>query len=555
MAHGDMQDKLSMEKSWFIFEGDHHLGPFSLEEIVEMYQEDRVSQDVMVWKAGNKSWLPISQCPAFSDYIQEKADNHSEIINYKQIFDIDEINQNDEIPPEVPTDSENKNVDSMEEVEFVSNSELNSIEEDKTEVEIEKEEVISHDDEVPTSQEYPSDAYYQDKESIKGFIDESISQNQSELANEKILVTETDIKKFEEVKNLYRPIFSRDYSELKHAAWQKGLVSGLVILMLAVGIYFLLPEEENYNFSNELRLPDIQIFEKIMRQEERKGTKIALALSNNGHDIWIASNRKNSALVYLTLKSIDGKILSTERIVAESKSKLINGVAKFNNFKMVNGNNLVHGHYKVELFGINVGMKAKFHRLLKSINLLKDVTTRFTHNGSFIIANRPISKFEQKLKNYHKTIISKQIQPIRDMLEKYKTFNTFLDKLESNYQGSLDAIDKGVLIQGFEQYYSQSIAPILQGVILDNDKIHISLLNVQPQLAAEYKELFLFGRQIGVLVSDFVDKTKKIQVLKQDIKTRLFLEFQESATILREMGNIRIKRLQQKLLLLQNSFK
>ena len=56
------------EKIWFIFKlGDkHHRGPFSQEEIGRLLQQDKLPEDIILWREGMKRWKPLDQCPEFN---------------------------------------------------------------------------------------------------------------------------------------------------------------------------------------------------------------------------------------------------------------------------------------------------------------------------------------------------------------------------------------------------------------------------------------------------------------------------------------------------------
>ncbi|TNF30745.1 MAG: DUF4339 domain-containing protein [Deltaproteobacteria bacterium] len=54
-----------MEENWFIFKEDHHLGPFSASTLLDMLEDQEVTENVLVWKEGFDAWLPLKDCPEF----------------------------------------------------------------------------------------------------------------------------------------------------------------------------------------------------------------------------------------------------------------------------------------------------------------------------------------------------------------------------------------------------------------------------------------------------------------------------------------------------------
>ncbi|MBC7386403.1 MAG: DUF4339 domain-containing protein [Cryobacterium sp.] len=54
------------EKKWFIYVGDHHEGPFSVEEVTEGLGAGRFSRTAFVWSDGMKDWAPLADLPDFN---------------------------------------------------------------------------------------------------------------------------------------------------------------------------------------------------------------------------------------------------------------------------------------------------------------------------------------------------------------------------------------------------------------------------------------------------------------------------------------------------------
>jgi len=55
-----------MEKIWFIFEKDHHLGPFSTEDIEELYKNGHIGADAQLWKESVSDWISLKNLVEFS---------------------------------------------------------------------------------------------------------------------------------------------------------------------------------------------------------------------------------------------------------------------------------------------------------------------------------------------------------------------------------------------------------------------------------------------------------------------------------------------------------
>lgn len=73
-----------MNKEWFVFKGTHHLGPFSVEEIVDFYENGEINDKTLIWKEGVEKWFPLSKVAVF-----------------QFLFNANEAS-NDEAPPPIP---------------------------------------------------------------------------------------------------------------------------------------------------------------------------------------------------------------------------------------------------------------------------------------------------------------------------------------------------------------------------------------------------------------------------------------------------------------------
>lgn len=81
-----------MEKEWFVYQKDHHKGPFDIEDINRMFSSGDLLEADLVWKEGLSDWTFIRNVkPCIINIPREK------IIQIKPVF-VDE----DELPPDLP---------------------------------------------------------------------------------------------------------------------------------------------------------------------------------------------------------------------------------------------------------------------------------------------------------------------------------------------------------------------------------------------------------------------------------------------------------------------
>lgn len=67
-----------MDENWFIFKGDHHLGPFTMERIVSMYQSHQLNENVLLWKEGQDGWKAFKNIPELVYAVTEPEDEEEE---------------------------------------------------------------------------------------------------------------------------------------------------------------------------------------------------------------------------------------------------------------------------------------------------------------------------------------------------------------------------------------------------------------------------------------------------------------------------------------------
>jgi hypothetical protein len=65
------------EKKWFVYLGDHHEGPFSLDDITGRMKNGQVSAQNYVWCEGMADWKPMPDVPAFESVLGGNGAAHS----------------------------------------------------------------------------------------------------------------------------------------------------------------------------------------------------------------------------------------------------------------------------------------------------------------------------------------------------------------------------------------------------------------------------------------------------------------------------------------------
>ena len=60
-----------MEKEWFVLRNDHHVGPYSIEEMVQYFHSGQLKSTDFVWKEGIEDWVCLKDCSFFQHLFEE----------------------------------------------------------------------------------------------------------------------------------------------------------------------------------------------------------------------------------------------------------------------------------------------------------------------------------------------------------------------------------------------------------------------------------------------------------------------------------------------------
>ncbi len=472
------------EKIWYIYEKDHHVGPFDESEIAQMLDSERIQSDTMIWKEGNESWAPLERIESLNHLLPQEEDE-------------------EELPPPLPP------------------------------LPVEKEEEVlefSLDSEQPREQDEATDE-------IQVTITEDIQDH-------------GDFETFGTYQNTANGPLKR-INWKKAGKWLLGIVS---ILIVALGIFWLFWDKgERPTFSN-LLANDRQRLLQTSMGDSGSELKVSFALSKNGEQLWMASNQHRQAQVHLRLTSLKGKILATDKVIITTQGFLKRGVAKFSKYKMEQGRALIPGAYTVEIFGHFMGLHSKMMTFLQDIKIFNflsfvgNYSTKFKYRRDFLLISGSKVGFEEQLKRFLSKLHSKKIKPLQDMIERYRTYTALLERIIVIYKEQLKKYRTGYsVVKSFEKSYAIQVAPLLEFVLLDNNKIHVYLVDAEALIASEYEVLLTFGKQVGEFVSDLSTVTKKYRKLTLRRKKKLDQQFSDRVKKLEQLSSSRLSKLERKL--------
>ncbi|MCO4792294.1 MAG: DUF4339 domain-containing protein [Bacteriovoracaceae bacterium] len=259
--------------------------------------------------------------------------------------------------------------------------------------------------------------------------------------------------------------------------------------------------------------------------------------------IWISGNRKGPAGLFLSMRSVDQNILGLGPILVTSTSELKEGVAHFDKFDILKGNKFYPGLYEFHFQVFDTSLKHRFTLFLKNIPLLGSLPFVSSFKGITDIKKQVlfwggnVSEFKEKLATYKKKNKEYLARPIKQRIEAYSTLTNLSLKIFTLYDKALIKMKRGKDILEFEKTYGTQVAPLLQGIILDNIKKQKNIKDQSPKEEKNYNKLIMYGRHVGEFAADIVTETRKIKKLSKKRKRYLTSKFKKTLEKLSREGN------------------
>ncbi|CBW26995.1 putative membrane protein [Halobacteriovorax marinus SJ] len=579
-----------MEKTWFIFQSDHHLGPFTTDEILQMLQNGRIDEEVPLWKEGEEDWRPLGEFEQFLPKTEEVLEDSSfpEIPDLSDIPAVPEVLEDLEVldepdleAPEVfekEASLESAELPDLPEVPFAPAEEIVEVEIVETVDETTEEELPSIPalPDLPEAPEHPE--YIEEdldempslpvdeeaSEPVEEFVAEAIEEVSSETLVEVQEVVESerqiedeeigDLEEVDEVEDEEDVWAQIDEQTSKVAPNYKFIAACVACFTIFILSMFLIYQSTRSSINLDDFSPlVIDKVEEIRKKPFKENVFAEIFMSKNSKDLMLATNIKHNAKIYLTLTSVQKRVVSEEQVVASAQASLVGGVAKFSKIKIVKGSRFASGEYYVQLLAIPVGVEHRAYKYLYSkfeFNFFKP-SEQLRYRGKSLIYPGTLEDFEKELVEFKDQTRSLKAKPLKHLIEGYKTFSTLSSKIYKIYEDVLTSIRRGKEIESFEILYSKNVGPVLQGLILETHKLSKEYEISNPEIFNKYSELLEQGKRIGEMASDMVTMTKKIKRLRKNNRNRLMKLFIKRSLFLQETSKTKLSELEKEL----NSYK
>ncbi|MCP4913080.1 MAG: DUF4339 domain-containing protein [Oligoflexia bacterium] len=597
------------QKNWFVFKGDHHIGPFSREALLEKLENGAINENEMVWEEGGEKWYPLSSHPSFQSPIAEPIEEHEEAVaqnvmepiapdevqTYEDTVELGDAFGSDPFDSEPVAVGENpvdpitevdevvvENLAEEEITEVVPVAENIPVPENSSEIEVLLPEIpelppipIDSETVAPSFKEEEDEDNDDDvlsalesrvpiAEPIEPEVDEDAeaSEHSSEPFEFQTLTIPKDTENYEvdSEKEVSEGVdedeedtgeYYMEPEEKSELSIRSILLSVLAIIVVSSFAFYFLDNLNNQKIYLKNLSPGAKkSLQSIANKNYTGKSYYRLAPTTDGSQIYLATNLKGSFEVMATFESIKGRVLSKDKVVFESRGRLVDGIAKFERLGLLKGTEIIPGEYKVNILlksaGVNDKLKSSFKKfpILKELKFTKSYKEDRKYQTQFLLYPKGKSEFEVALITYKKKIEGQLLKPLKEQLERYQTFLSLHKKLQDLWEDYIGRITKGASIKFFEQKYNLNIGPLIRDLVIDSNRIHISYLNTSPEKSKAYEEIMNYGKDIGSVASEMVVKTRRYKRINSKNRRELQDKFGLMLAELKEKGEAKAQFLE-----------
>lgn len=496
------------QKCWFIFNQDHHLGPFDADEIRGRFHRGELTMDSQLWTEGLVGWTSYRDLDQFHQ-TGEKSKLPKDEPQWKKSL-LEANRQLDQIEPE-RVQKKLANLPHQEPIQLIEPEPL-----------FEEELVIEEElppplPPLPIEEEEIEEVVEEEviEESVPDFLaDDSVSEERVEVPQ----VQDSD----------HTGEFEREAHEEDQAPhpvrWWSGMI--LVVVALVALIWFIWPKRLVAPFSD---LSDAQksTLTHFAKNAPDKNWLFKLIVDKEKGKLYLAANKSDHAKLTIHLRGRPEKLLSLENSELMANVELNDYFGSASELTLNIGTSIAYGEYEVEISGKTSGWQPRLISLLKTwpvfeeMKFVKRYNPEVIYRGQLMIYNGSQKQFEEKLVEFNKAIENKKILPLKDQLQRVQSMLAFHQAIKELFIDYIERITKGKSIIGFERKYNLEIGPALTGLIIDNNRLSVETMNVDKEQSKQYEILMKQGKDLGSIAADIVTRIKKMDKIKTADKTKL----------------------------------
>lgn len=460
-------------KEWYIFKGAHHIGPFTKEEMVELFSKGQVNLNSLVWKEGEEKWMSLSKISDFN-FLLAQPKNQSAPHAGPKPPQLPAALRLSDIPPDPPN--------------------------------------------LPTSDApppLPIEVFQLKQKGVEKFSKQSelLQPTQSKIQEEALRIS-TSLN--EEGKK----------SQITNVKIQTILFSSIGIIFLSLVAWYFWNE---FKSSHQLKIKGLMPghLEKLQEIVENRGPffEMTMALSHDSSKFFVATNKGGSINALIKLRSIKRRIFSEGNVEIHIEGVINEHLGEFQKFKQIVGDRFYPGEYLIDFSGKKIHPINEMFPFLSSISFFKNLNSNYKYQTSTLVYSGPPREFEKKILDFFEFRKNENLKPLNEKYERLQTFLSLANKTIEEYLLILENMNLPSEIQSYESFFIREISPILQSLVLEADE-KLKQSTKQKEKAFFEKQIFV-GKTLGEMAADMVTETAKKKRMSSNQKMKLRAKFEQ----------------------------
>lgn len=263
-------------------------------------------------------------------------------------------------------------------------------------------------------------------------IRKKIAREEKIVSNSKASPIDTPIKLQEGVDspiNVVEQVLQETGNETGNERLIKGVkLTGLSLLIIMILIpSFLYYQSQNSSFSRP-KLMTMRDFKKLQRtaRKDQSELKFSFALSKDKNSIWISTNNPYRGEVYVSMKSIENRVLG-DPVDFSATGSMENNLITLNQFQFNSGSRFADGLYNVEISTAEKLVIPIEHQLFVSME------SEFKYIDRAVVTSLSIKDFKKQLGKYLKMKKSNTSEFWVEITEKYKTVKMITGQIRDGF--------------------------------------------------------------------------------------------------------------------------
>lgn len=223
------------------------------------------------------------------------------------------------------------------------------------------------------------------------------------------------------------------------------------IFLFFGGVYYILQSQNTREYKlQNLKLKDQKdILNYSSNKDEHK-----LKIGYNKRNFYLSFKEKFNGVVWIDIFSIDGQVLSRNKIHIKAKTKVIKGVAFFNEFRFVKGFDFYEGKYRYKVKAYREDWVTElFNLIYYKIGIKHPILFKRLQQISYggVLKNYKKETFEGKLKKFKGNQFESKIYPFEDQLKRILVLKQIVKRFEDIFLNRARRVARGSFFRKLEK--------------------------------------------------------------------------------------------------------